>query len=64
MDVTFTDFALEVNFDAIYKKAYGKCRNDTFCDYFIGSEIELINLIALDHIDEEGDNSLANQFME
>ena len=64
MDVTYTDFALEVNFNAIFKKAYEKCRNDTFCDYLIGSEIELINLLALDYIDDDGNDTLANQFME
>jgi hypothetical protein len=64
MDVTYTEFALELNFNAIYKKAYEKCRNDTFCDFFIGSQIELINFISLDYIQEDGDNTLANEFME
>lgn len=64
MDVTYTDFALEMNFDAVYQKSYKNCRNDTECDRNLGSEIELINKMALDHIEEDGDETAANNFME
>jgi hypothetical protein len=64
MDVTHTSFALQMNFDKVYKKAYDKCRSDTFCNFYLGSEIELINKIALDYIGEDGNTSAANEFME
>jgi hypothetical protein len=42
MNVTYTEFALQMNYDAVYKKALDKCKEDTLCKF-----IDLINMMAL-----------------
>lgn len=52
MDVTYTEFVLQLNFNTIFQNAYEKCRDDPSCDF---DEVEMERLISLYRIEDNED---------
>ena len=53
MDVIFTSVGLELNFNKIYKEAYKRCRDDVWCDHYLGGLPSLLNELSGDLIQNE-----------
>ena len=63
MDITFSPVALEFNSNKIYEEVYWKCRNNTWCDFKLGSDTQLINDMSLDFLSEDNGQEKAENFM-